>query len=181
MHLDLTELLHEQLTTVFASGWLGTSTLCGDSTKSINPTFCTIGLLDKSEAAISVCSSLLHDRHPSLSPSVSVWLPASDILFEAKAIGFVFNSPYSTFGPAILPQPSVRIQNGPVSYSHCLLPQTDHLHHWWKSSVVMPSSNNHLLYVNSFIFFFVTRYDLDFKIVNQCFHHIGWNSHSQQI
>ena len=90
VHLDLTELLHEQLTTVFASGWLGTST------KSINPTFCTIGLLNKSEAAISVCSSLLLDRHPSLSPSMSVWLPASNILFEAIAIGFVFNSPHST-------------------------------------------------------------------------------------
>ena len=39
VHLDLTELLHEQLTIVFASGWMGTSTLRGDSTKSINPTF----------------------------------------------------------------------------------------------------------------------------------------------
>ena len=87
----------------FASGWLGSSTIRRDSAKSIPPPFCKIGLLNKSEAAGYVCPCLLLDRHLSLSPSMSIWLPASDILFAAIAIGLVFNSPHSTFGRAIFP------------------------------------------------------------------------------
>ena len=135
--LELTELLHEQVTTVFASGRLGSSNIRRDSTKSIPPTFCKPGLLNKSQATSFVCSCLLLDKQPSLSPSMSVWLPAPDILLVTITIGFLFNSPHSTFGPAILPPTLSNDSKCDCFYSHHQSPQTDHLHHW-QSSEVMP-------------------------------------------
>ena len=108
-----TELLHEQITTVFASGWLGTSTIRGDSTKSVHPPFCKIGLLTKSEATRSVCfpTDIPHYRQVCLSgsPLLTFCLRPSVLCQFATLYFWSRNLPH---------QSSVRIKNVPASYSH---------------------------------------------------------------
>ena len=114
-----------------------------------------------------VCSCLLHNRNRSLLPSMSVWLHVSDNLFVVIAIGFVSNSPHYTFGIVS----NLYFQSQPKT----------HFHHWQSSGLMTEPQQPYVLYSYSAILFLVTRCGIDFKTINQCFHHIRMNSLFQQI
>ena len=98
------------------------------------PLDCSIDLkLPVLYAPVYFSTDIPHYRQVCLSGS-----PRLDILFVTIDIGFVFNSPPSTFGPCN-PPTSIQywIHNVTVTYSHHQSLQTDHLHHW-QSSAVMP-------------------------------------------